>query len=74
MEKEEKMKAQLVQVRNNPKEWYDENNEKYREILEENDIALDFSISNETFTITLNKNTFEKIKNKEITFMLGSKK
>jgi len=68
------MKAQLVQVRNNPKEWYDENNEKYREILEENDIALDFSISNETFTITLNKNTFEKIKNKEITFMLGSKK
>ena len=68
------MKANLVQVRNNPKEWYDSDNEKYREVLEENDIALDFNINNETFTITLNKNTFEKIKNKEIIINLGEKK
>jgi len=66
------MKANLIQIRNNPKEWYDSDNEKFREILEENDIALDFNINNETFTITLNKNTFEKIKNKKITFELGS--
>ena len=66
------MKANLIQIRNNPKEWYDSDNEKFREILEENDVALDFNINNETFTITLNKNTFEKIKNKKITFELGS--
>jgi hypothetical protein len=60
------MKANLIQVRNNPKEWYDEDNEKYREILEENDIAIDFNLNNENFTVTLNKSTFEKIKNKEI--------
>ena len=60
------MKADLIQVRKNPKEWYDKENEKYRELLEENDLALDFSLDNETFTVTLNKNTFDKIKNKEI--------
>lgn len=67
------MKANLIQIRNKPKEWYDENSEKYREILEENDIALDFNIDNETFTITLNKNTFEKIKNKEILVKIEGK-
>ena len=65
------MKAQLIQVRNNPKEWYDKDNEKYREIMEDNDIALDFNINRETFTITLDKNTFEKIKNKEILIKIG---
>ena len=67
------MKAQLVQIRNNPKEWYDKDNEKYREIIEDNDIALDFNLNSETFTITLNKNTFEKMKNKEIIINLGGK-
>ena len=65
------MKANLIQIRNKPKEWYDNENEKYREILEENDIALDFNLNNETFTITLNKNTFDKIKNKEISIKIG---
>lgn len=67
------MKAQLIQVRNSPKEWYDKDNEKYREILEDNDIALDFNINSENFTITLNKNTFDKIKNKEIIINIGGK-
>lgn len=65
------MKANLVQIRNQPKEWYDKDNEKYREIVEENDIAIDFNINNEIFTITLNKDTFDKIKNKEIIIKLG---
>ncbi len=65
------MKANLIQIRNKPKEWYDQDNEKYRELLEEKDIALDFNIENESFTITLNKNTFEKIKNKEILIQIG---
>lgn len=65
------MKANLIQIRNQPKEWYDKENEKYREILEENNIALDFNIDNETFTITLDKNTFDKIKNKEILVKIG---
>jgi len=65
------MKANLIQIRNQPKEWYDKDNEKYREILEENNVALDFNIDNETFTITLNKNTFDKIKNKEILINIG---
>jgi len=68
------MKANLIQIRNNPKEWYDNDSERYREILEENDMALDFNLNNETFTITLNKDTFEKIKNKEIIINLGGKK
>lgn len=65
------MKAELIQIRNKPKEWYDKDNEKYREIMEENDIALDFNINSETFTITLNKNTFKKLKNKEILIKIG---
>ena len=68
------MKANLIQIRNNPKQWYDKDNEKYQEILEENDIALDFNVNNETFTITLNKKTFEKLKNKEIIINIGDKK
>ena len=64
------MKADLIQVRKNPKEWYDKDNEKYRELLEENDLALDFSLNNETFTVTIDKNTFDKIKNKEIIIKL----
>ena len=52
------MKANLIQIRNNPKEWYDNDSERYREILEENDMALDFNLNNETFTITLNNHTF----------------
>ena len=66
------MKANLIQVRQNPKEWYDSDNEKYREVLEENDLAIDFNINNEIFTITLNKNTFERMKNKEIIIKLDS--
>ena len=65
------MKANQVQIRNQPKEWYDQDNEKYREILEENNIAIDFNIENETFTVTLNKNTLNKIKDKEILIKLG---
>lgn len=60
------MKANLIQIRNQPKQWYDESNEKYREILEENDLALDFKFDNETFTITIGKNALNKIKNREI--------
>ena len=65
------MKANLIQIRNQPKEWYDNDNDKYREILKENNLAIDFNIEDETFTITLNKNTFEKIKNKEILIKMG---
>tara|TARA_Y100000310_G_C20509428_1_gene728068 strand:- start:314 stop:523 length:210 start_codon:yes stop_codon:yes gene_type:complete len=65
------MKANQVQIRNQPKEWYDQDNEKYREILEENNIAIDFNIENETFTVTLNKNTLNKIKDKEILIKIG---
>ena len=65
------MKANQIQIRNQPKEWYDTDNEKYREILEENNIAIDFNIEDETFTITLNKDTFDKIKDKEILINLG---
>ncbi len=64
------MKADLIQVRKNPKEWYDKDNEKYRELLEENDLALDFNLNDETFTVTINRNTFDKIKNKEIIIKL----
>jgi hypothetical protein len=67
------MKANQVQIRNQPKEWYDKDNEKYREILEENNIAVDFNIENETFTITLNKDTLDKIKDKEILIKIGDK-
>lgn len=67
------MKANLIQVRNHAKQWYDESNDKYREILEENDMALDFNVNNETFTITINKKTFEKLKNKEIMIVMGGK-
>lgn len=67
------MKANQIQIRNQPKEWYDNENEKYREILEENNVAIDFNIENETFTITLNKNTLNKIKDKEILIKLEDK-
>jgi len=67
------MKASLIQIRNQAKQWYDESNDKYREILEENELALDFNVSNETFTITVDKNTFEKIKNKEIIINMEDK-
>ena len=67
------MKANLIQVRNNAKQWYDKSNDKYREILEENDMALDFNVNNETFTITINKKTFEKLKNKEIMITMENK-
>ena len=67
------MKANLIQVRNNAKQWYDKSNDKYREILEESDMALDFNVNNETFTITINKKTFEKLKNKEIIITMGDK-
>lgn len=67
------MKANLIQVRNHAKQWYDKSNDKYREILEENDMALDFNVNNETFTITINKKTFEKLKNKEIMIVMGGK-
>ena len=67
------MKANLIQIRNSPKQWYDKSNDKYRELLEENDLAFDFGLDNETFTVTLNKSTFDKIKNKEIIIKLGDK-
>jgi len=67
------MKADLVEIRNNPREWYDKDSEKYREILEENSIALDFSINNETFTITISKNTLNRLKDKEIIIKLEEK-
>jgi len=64
------MKANLIEIRQKPKEWYDNDNEKYREIFEESDMAVDFSINNETFTVTLSKSTFSKLKNKDITIKL----
>ena len=70
------MKANLIEIRNQPKEWYDKDNEKYREIIEESDISLEFNLEDydETFTLILNKNTFEKIKDKEILIKISGGK
>jgi len=64
----------LIQIRNEPKEWYDEDNDKFREIIEENSIVLDFQEDGETLSLHLTKNSFEKLKNREIIFKISGGK
>ena len=64
----------LIQIRNEPKEWYDEDNDKFREIIEENSIVLDFQEDGETLSLHLTKNSFEKLKNRKIIFKISGGK
>jgi len=68
------MKMKLIQIRNEPKEWYDKDNEKYREIIEENSIILDFQDNGEILSLHLTKDQFEKLKDKEICFKISGGK
>jgi len=64
----------LIQIRNEPKEWYDKNNDKFREIIEEDSIAVDFQEEGEMLSLHLTKNSFEKLKNREIIFKISGGK
>ena len=64
----------LIQIRNEPKEWYDEDNDKFREIIEEDSIAVDFQEEGEMLSLHLTKNSFEKLKNREIIFKISGGK
>ena len=41
------LKMKLIQIRNEPKEWYDDDNDKFRDIVEENSIVLEFQDEDE---------------------------
>ena len=64
----------LIRIRNEPKEWYDNDNDKFREIIEEDSIVLDFQEDGETLSLHLTKNSFEKLKNREIIFKISGGK
>ncbi|MBS3143279.1 hypothetical protein J4446_00155 [Candidatus Woesearchaeota archaeon] len=65
----------LIQIRNEPKEWYDEDNDKFREIVEENSMILDFQDDdNEVLSLHLTKTQFKKLKDKEICFKISGGK
>lgn len=65
----------LIQIRNEPKEWYDNENDKFREIIEESSIVLDFQDeNNEVISLHLTKNQFEKLKDKEILLKISGGK
>ena len=68
------LKMKLIQIRNEPKEWYDKNNDKFREIIEEDSIAVDFQEEGEMLSLHLTKNSFEKLKNREIIFKISGGK
>ena len=65
----------LIQIRNEPKEWYDEDNDKFREIVEENSMILDFQDDDkEVLSLHLTKTQFKKLKDKEICFKISGGK
>tara|TARA_Y100000034_G_scaffold135951_1_gene209967 strand:- start:848 stop:1057 length:210 start_codon:yes stop_codon:yes gene_type:complete len=65
----------LIQIRNKPKEWYDEENDKFREIIEESSIVLDFQDeNNEVVSLHLTKDQFEKLKDREISLKISGGK
>ena len=65
----------LIQIRNEPKEWYDQDNDKFREIIEENSIVLDFQDGdNEMISLHLTKAQFKKLKDKEIVLNISGGK
>jgi hypothetical protein len=64
----------LIQIRNEPKEWYDNDNDKFREIIEEDSIVLDFQEDGEMLSLHLTRDSFEKLKNREIIFKISGGK
>ena len=65
------LKMKLIQIRNEPKEWYDDDNDKFRDIVEENSIVLEFQDEDEIISLHLTRNKFDKLKDKKICFKIS---